>query len=502
MPPKLSTGIRVTKLSTDRLRVVLHVGLMWWACAMVIEGYELHEALSHGSGTTMWRATTANGDTVAVQVITSPQDPQWHAKADALLGFTHPALRDLRDIHMISAGRMVLVWEYLVGESLDIVMSCTRFSPGQVTSLGIHVAQGLAHLHNYGLAHADISPSNIFMSEGGHAILLDTLGWPGEQGTPGFSAPERSLTGPSAAGDVYSLAKVLQELGLEPQYLQSALGNDPETRCSAVELEKILTEAHLTESLGVPAQLDLIGAQIRAEVKYEATTVEDKKKRGRHRENRGRKTFRILKPALLGICAVGLVVGMAGLATSMFDEENTQATTYASTLGDETAIAAEDSKVGEGLDMKPLGDPGAVLREVARLLAIRDRALMEGDAPALAKINKAGSAIAESDMALLASIASVGVQIRGLTTQVSDVAIVEAKTTTTRLEATITQGAYEKIDKQGGMSRVNALAPRCVEILLEACEAGNWQISQVEPATDSVGACNQTRRVLADPSQS
>jgi formylglycine-generating enzyme required for sulfatase activity len=90
------------------------------------------------------------------------------------------------------------------GEALD-VEDCI--------SAGRSLAEGLEHLHQHGLAHRDVKPSNVIFVDG-KAKLADIglVALRGQQtfvGTEGFVPPE----GPgSAQADVYSLGKVLYEM--------------------------------------------------------------------------------------------------------------------------------------------------------------------------------------------------------------------------------------------------------------------------------------------------
>ncbi len=88
-----------------------------------------------------------------------------------------------------------------------------QFPIDQCLEVGLRLAEALEHLHEKGLAHRDVKPSNIIFV-GGKAKLADIglVAARGQRtfvGTEGFVPPE----GPgSAQADVYSLGKVLYEI--------------------------------------------------------------------------------------------------------------------------------------------------------------------------------------------------------------------------------------------------------------------------------------------------
>jgi eukaryotic-like serine/threonine-protein kinase len=91
--------------------------------------------------------------------------------------------------------------------------SGTRWPASDCIDVGLRLAEALDHLHERGLAHRDVKPSNVIFV-GGKAKLADIglVAARGQRtfvGTEGFVPPE----GPgSAQADVYSLGKVLYEI--------------------------------------------------------------------------------------------------------------------------------------------------------------------------------------------------------------------------------------------------------------------------------------------------
>jgi eukaryotic-like serine/threonine-protein kinase len=88
-----------------------------------------------------------------------------------------------------------------------------RWETDECLDVGISLAEALGHLHDCGLAHRDVKPSNIIFVNGRAKLadigLVAIRGQRTFVGTEGFVPPE----GPgSAQADIYSLGKVLYEM--------------------------------------------------------------------------------------------------------------------------------------------------------------------------------------------------------------------------------------------------------------------------------------------------
>jgi eukaryotic-like serine/threonine-protein kinase len=88
-----------------------------------------------------------------------------------------------------------------------------RWEINECIDVGIRLAEALGHLHDHGLAHRDVKPSNIIFVNGRAKLadigLVAARGQRTFVGTEGFVPPE----GPgSTQADIYSLGKVLYEM--------------------------------------------------------------------------------------------------------------------------------------------------------------------------------------------------------------------------------------------------------------------------------------------------
>lgn len=138
---------------------------------------------------------------------------------------THPHLVPILAARVTRAPYYV-VMPWLVGSTLaELLARDTRPGLAVVLWIARQVAEALDALHAKGWMHADIKPSNIFISAQGHVTLLD-LGFARHRdevtsaldrcviGTPQYMAPEMvtSALRPDTRSDLYSLGVTLYKL--------------------------------------------------------------------------------------------------------------------------------------------------------------------------------------------------------------------------------------------------------------------------------------------------
>src|SRR4051812_17295851 len=185
----------------------------------VVPGFTLEALLGRGGSGEVWRAVPRRGGpAVAVKVLVDG-DPERQAREAALLGeLDHPHLvRLIEVVHQPRRGgnaRVALILELLEGGSLAALLARRgRLRPGEVVTAIAPVAAALAHAHENGVVHADLSPGNIVFTADGRPVLTD-LGVARVLGetaagevAPAYVDPTGAPGGaPGPASDVFGIA--------------------------------------------------------------------------------------------------------------------------------------------------------------------------------------------------------------------------------------------------------------------------------------------------------
>src|SRR5580692_9151582 len=139
-----------------------------------------------------------NSDTSALE--------RFQREARAASSLNHPNICTIHEVAQEN-GQFFIVMELLEGKTLRDCIAGRLLPVNQLLELGKEIAEGLEAAHRRGIIHRDIKPPNIFVTQSGHAKILDfglakqatDLDHAADQGSSTLSQAQANLTNPGVA---------------------------------------------------------------------------------------------------------------------------------------------------------------------------------------------------------------------------------------------------------------------------------------------------------------
>jgi serine/threonine protein kinase len=252
--------------------------------------YQLGECVGQGGMAKVYRAEDLLlGRTVAIKMMRTDADllatpARARTEMTVLASLNHPSLVKLLDARLVPGSPGYLVMEFVNGATLSDRLRQGALASADVAHLACELAAALYTVHEAGVVHRDVKPSNILLARAavpsrpfhakltdfGVAYLADSthLTTPGTViGTAAFLAPEQVRgAAASPAADIYALGLVLLEALTGERAFPQASG------IGAV-MARLVESPTIPDGLG-PAWVDLLSRMTALDPALRPTALE------------------------------------------------------------------------------------------------------------------------------------------------------------------------------------------------------------------------------------
>jgi nucleotide-binding universal stress UspA family protein len=180
---------------------------------MVIDGFQLDQALDPGGMANFWRVSReglAIPLVMKIPLLAGGDNPvaivAYETEQMILARLTGPHVP-----RFIAAGdfeKPYIVMEFVFGRSLKSLLAATPLPASEVAAIGARIAVALHDIHCQHVLHLDLKPSNVMLCDNGEAVLID-FGLSHHEQLPDLVGEE--IDGPVGTGPYIAPEQVLRD---------------------------------------------------------------------------------------------------------------------------------------------------------------------------------------------------------------------------------------------------------------------------------------------------
>jgi serine/threonine-protein kinase len=217
--------------------------------------YRVRELLGKAGQSTVYRAEDAKGRPVALKLFPRrlTEDPAAVERFHRELAAVAPVTRHPHLVHVLGTGqhgdRLYVAMEMVEGTSLDRALKARRISLPEAFAVMRGVCRGLAHAHQNGWVHRNLTPRNVLVSPDFATVKISDLGASGFESIAAQSLTATLSTGEIRLGALYYLAP-------ETMDNKAAVDARADLYSAGAIFHEMLTGRSPGPKFGLPSQLN------------------------------------------------------------------------------------------------------------------------------------------------------------------------------------------------------------------------------------------------------